>query len=290
MTLAITVLVASLASPVTFPAAPPDRTELAHALTFHASFDEKPDADHARGDGRIHTSSSWSPADGKPGLALDKVKVVPEKGRHGGALRFSEKTEGMVYFRAGKNVPWKKEDWSGTVSLWMRLDPDKDLPAGYSDPIQITDKKWNDAALFVDFTKDERPRHFRLGAFSDHAVWNPEGREWDAIPEEERPMVTVKKTPFTADRWTHVVFTFEKFNRDDTSAVASLYLDGKLAGKLTGRKQRFTWDPEKAAILLGLSYVGLMDDLAVFDRALSAEEVKLLHALPAGVKGLRGSE
>jgi hypothetical protein len=39
-------------------------------------------------------------------------------------------------------------------------------------------------------------------------------------------------------------------------------------------------------MMLGLGYTGWMDDLAVFDRALSAEEVRVLNRLPNGVNGL----
>ncbi len=37
---------------------------------------------------------------------------------------------------------------------------------------------------------------------------------------------------------------------------------------------------------IGWSYIGLMDDLAVFNRALAPEEVKRLYNAPNGVKGL----
>jgi len=39
-------------------------------------------------------------------------------------------------------------------------------------------------------------------------------------------------------------------------------------------------------VRLGLSYVGLYDDLALFDRALTSEEVAALHGLEGGVAEL----
>ncbi len=36
--------------------------------------------------------------------------------------------------------------------------------------------------------------------------------------------------------------------------------------------------------MMGLQYVGKFDELAIFDRALDAGEVKRLHALPQGLK------
>jgi hypothetical protein len=86
-----------------------------------------------------------------------------------------------------------------------------------------------------------------------------------------------------------VAFTFENFNSGGEDGVATLYIDGQPQGSLRGRRQTFTWDPAKSAIMLGLSYVGLMDDLAIFDRALTAEEIKQLYALPQGVAALHES-
>jgi hypothetical protein len=42
-----------------------------------------------------------------------------------------------------------------------------------------------------------------------------------------------------------------------------------------------------ATIRLGVNYVGLWDELAVFSRALSADEVASLHGLEKGVQELR---
>ncbi len=170
------------------------------------------------------------------------------------------------------------------MALWNP--PDKDLKPGYSDPIQVTDKTWNKAALWVDFSKDEVPRHFRYGVFADFEVWNPDGRKYDDIPASERPWVVVANPPFARGKWTHVVMTFSGFNRPGTGGVAWLYLDGKLQGEVKNRRQVFTWQPAKTAIYLGISYIGLMDDLAVFDRALSPREVERLYRLPGGVAGL----
>jgi len=47
-------------------------------------------------------------------------------------------------------------------------------------PIQITDTEYNDAAIWVDFTRDDKPRNFRLGIFGDLKVWNPK----NLAPEE----------------------------------------------------------------------------------------------------------
>ena len=76
--------------------------------------------------------------------------------------------------------------------------------------------------------------------------------------------------------------TFAGFNNEGTDGVGKLYLDGKLRGTMTGRRQIFTWDPSKVLIRVGINYIGLYDDLAIFNRALNDAEVQALHDLPEG--------
>ena len=244
---------------------------------FHASFDASADADLAKGDGKIRTAESLKREHVKSGLQTDAVRWTKTGGKTGGALQFLRKTDELVFFTGGKNVPYRDNQFQGTVSLWMKLSPKEDLPKGYVDPLQITDKKWNDSSFFVDFDQAES-RDFRLGVFSDFAVWNPKNRKFDDIPVKERPMVVVKDPPFSRDRWTHVAFTWNDFNqyrKVDSTSAAKLYLNGELQGTIDGR-QRFTWTPEKAVIMLGINYVGWMDEVSIYGRALSAKEVQRL--------------
>jgi hypothetical protein len=250
------------------------------ALTFSASFDKGADADFAKGDKRIYTASSGQRKDPQPGLPAGEIDVAKGQGRHGGdALRFIQKSGKVAFYKAAKNVDYRPQDWSGTASFWLSLDPKVDLGDWYCDPIQITEKAWNDAALWVDFSKDEKPKHFRLGALADLKVWNPTNRDFDKMTAAERPVVVVTEPPFSRGKWTHVVVTFEKFNTGKPDGLAKLYLNGKLQGAVSGRNQVYSWDPDKAAIQIGMSYVGLYDDLALFNRALNEAEIKVLNAL-----------
>jgi hypothetical protein len=79
----------------------------------------------------------------------------------------------------------------------------------------------------------------------------------------------------------------DQFNSGEATGLATLYLDGQPAGAISRRRQTFTWDLDRAAIMPGLGYVGLIDDLAIFGRAFTASEVAELHALPAGVSKLK---
>ena len=260
---------------------------LREALTFHASFDHGLDADFAAGDPVLrHAPSLAKQAEAKPGLPPE-VQLVRDAGRFGHALRFTKKKSPMPFFRAAKNVAYRTNDWSGTVSFWLSTDPAGELEPGFCDPIQITPRAWNDAGFFVEFEKRTNDIPFRLGVYADLRVWNPANKKWGDVAPSEKSLATSATTPFARGKWTHVVFTFEHFNTGRDDGVAKLYLDGTHAATLSARTQTFTWDEEKCLIGLGLSYVGLWDELAVFNRALTTAEVQQLHGLKNGVRDLR---
>ncbi len=262
--------------------------EPSKSLTFHAAFDDKPDAAFAKGDGTLYHAPAIHQRDkAAPGLpAGGEVALAPGAGKFGGALKFAKSKGPIVFYKAKDNVPMPAPDWSGTVSFWLSTDPAKDLPDGFCDPVQLTSKQWDDAAFFVEFEKRSAGIPFRLGVYADKSVWNPAGRKFEEIPAAERPLITVARPPFAGDRWTHVAFTFSGFNTGKPNGSAALFLDGEKAGDLSPRTQTFTWDASKAAIMPGLSYAGLMDDLAVFNRALTTDEIRALFTLRNGVSDL----
>jgi hypothetical protein len=255
-------------------------------LIFHAPFDGGADARLAVGDGGIYTAPpSRDPTESKPGLDPKVVAIGKGKGRYGDALHFMKKSREMVFFHGEKNTGYRAKDWSGTISVWLSLDP-ADLKQQFADPVQITDKKYNNSAFWVDFTKDDTPPHFRMGVFPDWKVWNPEDLKQNKVPESEQPIVRAKGQHFGHDKWTHVVMTFSGFNTEGTGGTAKLYINGNFQATVKNRRQVFTWELSKTTIRLGLGYVGLLDELSIFNRTLNAYEVQTLYKLPAGLSGL----
>jgi hypothetical protein len=250
------------------------------SITLHASFDGTLDAGVARGDAKLYSAESLKQAAAAvPGLgALSHVALAPGAGRNGsGALHFKRKGNGIVCFQVAENLNYRTSNWDGTVAFWLRTDPARDLAPGYCDPVQITAHEWNDAAFFVEFEKRTNSIPFRLGVYPNFAVWNPDRRDWNKIPMAEKPLLTVDTPPFSGERWTHVIFTFANFNTGRPDGTARLYLDGKLQGEIGPRRQTFAWDPKQARIMLGLGYIGFLDELTIFSRALDAGEISEFH-------------
>ncbi|MCD6049566.1 MAG: hypothetical protein K0Q55_969 [Verrucomicrobia bacterium] len=258
------------------------------SMTFATTFDKGLDAEFAKGDAKLyHAANSRSRTNAVAGLpAGDDVKRTEGAGRFGAALEFTKKTTPVVFYRGATNINYTTNNWHGTASFWMRLDPDKDLAPGYCDPLQYVAQTWTEGAMFVEFSKDETPRHFRYAIMAQHKLWNPNNRKWEEIPVSERPMVQVEKPPFNREKWTHVVFTFEHANTGRKDGIGKLYLDGEYKGSFAGFNNTLKWDPAQSALNLGLAYVGFLDEIALFDRALNAEEVRIMHHLPNGAKDL----
>jgi hypothetical protein len=246
-------------------------------VVFRATFDGSLDARVAPGDPKLYSAPSYKEqASAQPGLDGTAVRHAKGEGRSGDALRFTRKNTNAVFYKAQGNVPFDATNWSGTISFWLQLDPEQDLEPGFCDPMQVTDKAYNDSAIWVDFTKDDKPRHFRLGVFGALNVWNPSNTASDKNPDFNNRLVVVNRTPFARGRWTHVAITYAGLGSG--AGEAKLYLDGKLQGASPKIAEAFDWDIAKGAIRLGVNYVGLMDDVAIFRRPLNAREIGALTA------------
>jgi hypothetical protein len=256
------------------------QANLRDALTFHASFDGTVDAEFALGDRRLHTAASYEALeDGVPGLNHPDVTLASGAGRYGDALSFVATNKKAIYYLAEQNIAYQPVDWNGTIAFWLSLDPEADLET-FSDPVQMTDEAYDDGALWVDFTMGGT-KQFRFGVFGDKSVWNPENLSPSTNLAFVERLVIATDTPFSRSTWTHVVMTYAGLGGED--GHAALYLDGVLQGGTPTIAEPFTLDAMRATIRLGVSYVGLLDDLAVFNRELDDEEIAVLHQLDGGV-------
>jgi len=261
------------------------RDSLRASLSFLASFDHGFDADYAHGDRLIYRAPSYKNLDGAVAdVANPDIVIAKGQGRFGDALQFRKKNTQALFYRAAVNSGYRPRNWSGTVSFWLSVSPDADLD-GYTDPLQITDKAYNNAAIWVDFTRDDKPRHFRLGVFGDSAAWNKAGLSSDQNPFFNQRTVVVNEPPFARGQWTHVAIVFSRIGTD-SGGTAKLYLNGKLAGSAEGIKEPFNMEPAIATIRLGVNYTGLYDELSMYSRALTDAEIDALYRLDGGVTTL----
>jgi hypothetical protein len=257
---------------------------LKSALTFHASFDSGLNADFSRGD---KTCVIKKGKELVPCLPNDDVKLAPGAGKFGGCLHFPKKGATRPQFSGVNMLGYNDKSWSATVSVWLRLTPDQDLEPGYCDPVQIVGDDGKKGFIFMEWSKNETPRYFRYAIRPLVHIWNPSNVQWDEIAFDKRPMVQVSNAPFSRETWTHAVFTLSHINNKAAKPSGSLYLNGRLQGRIENWDLTFGWDPAQVALVLGAAYVGHLDDLAVFDRALDDAEVQQLFQLPGGASSLR---
>ena len=84
--------------------------------------------------------------------------------------------------------------------------------------------------------------------------------------------MVVQQPPFTADKWVNITITFAGIGSG--KGHAQLYLNGKSMGTTPEIPEKLEWDMSKAAIRLGVGYVGLFDELSVYNKELTAAEVR----------------
>lgn len=263
-------------------------TELKDALTFFVSFDNGTTADFALGDAYLYTANasyvnSSRVLEGiQVGMNITDHQIIKGKGKFGNAFEFGKKSNKVIYYKSKDNIAYNPQSWSGSISFWLSVDPSVDLD-GYTDPVQITDANYNDASIWVDFT-DEAPKDFRLGVIGDKAVWLLDTLNSPFKVEFEKRLVSVKTPLFTRSTWTHVLITHDGLGT--ANSLASLYLNGKKIGAVEGIDDPFTWELEKSNIFLGLNFIGLMDELSIYNKPLSDTQAMELYELKGGVKSI----
>ncbi|MBI4422906.1 MAG: fibronectin type III domain-containing protein, partial [Elusimicrobia bacterium] len=142
-----------------------------------------------------------------------------------------------------------------TVSLWLRAE--RNAPGGFPFSVggasgcsaRFAIAVWGDGRLYWDYGDCNQPRA-RL-----------------SIPFQER-----------LGAWTHVTVVSEGAG----GSLKAIYLDGLLAAKAAGPSDAPSLPLSGAAIgtLGGEAFTGLVDDVRVFDRVLSPEEIRGLVAPP----------
>jgi hypothetical protein len=269
-------------------AAEPDETLIRKAVTFYASFDDEVKGDFGGGQLTFDTRRNHPTEKGaftvEKGFSTRAFRIAKDKGVSGGALEAVDvlPNNGRIFVPAKGNLAYKPDGWGGSVSLWCNTNPDELLKTKFCDPVQITQKGANNGGLWFDFN-DAKPRDLRHGAFP--AV--PEGKKGVGEDDPKAPMVRVPAVGWKATDWHHVVLTWTHLDTGKENAVTALYIDGKLIGQVKDRAIAMGWELDKAGVYIAINYIGLLDELALFDRALKPAEVELLQKKPGLLTGLK---
>jgi len=265
--------------------------DLLKAVTLYASFDTSVTGDFGGGD--LSPSTRYNHKTEKGAFVFEKgfpakaFRIVPNKGISGGALEAVDvlPDNGRIFFPAKGNIAYQKGGWSGTLSVWINHDPDTQLKTGFCDPVQITQKGAGNGAIWFDYNDAKPNRNLRMGTFPAVTQNRPAIQE---SREAFSPMVWVDSPGFQVGDWHHVALVWRNFDTGKNDASANLYIDGKVSGEIKKDYPiAMDWDLDKAGIYIAVNYIGLMDELALFNRALTAEEIGILRSRPALLSKLK---
>ncbi|GAB5531563.1 MAG: hypothetical protein Roseis3KO_33400 [Roseivirga sp.] len=266
----------------------PSSSAFKNALTFYVSFDNGTTADFALGEPDIYTAnatytnSSRNLEGIRVGMTNADHRIVRREGRFGDAFEFGKPGSQVLFYQSKDNIAYTPQNWSGTITFWLRVDPSTDLD-GYTDPIQITDTNFNDASIWVDFT-DQDPKNFRLGVIGDKNAWTQDTLHSSVKAVFDKRIISIKASTFSRNTWTHIVISYDHLGTENSQA--SLYLNGEKAGTISGVDDPFTWELEESKIFLGLNFSGLMDELSIFNKPFTDNQAKELYQLKGGIKSI----
>ncbi|QDU75490.1 Planctomycete cytochrome C [Bremerella volcania] len=197
----------------------------------------------------------------------------------GDVVHDRSRSDSSLYLKiqSPENVRWTSD---GLVvhkpTRIFTTEPPRPMTAALRKTNQITIEAWitphdlqqNGPARIVTFSHDTSSRNFTLGQ---------EKKKYDARLRTNKtdrngmPSISTKDGQVKTQR-THVVYT------KDDDGVARLYIDGKLAAERKGLGDFSNWESE---MVFGLAnevtgdrpWLGTLHSVAIYDRALSAEEV-----------------
>jgi hypothetical protein len=245
-------------------------------VLFYSSFDESTTADFGGGDLRLWTRTGQSAKGNtvaKLGVDEKRVRIAASRGVQGGALELDVLADdGFVFYPAAGKLAPRRGGWGGAASLWINGDL-ADLKTDHCDPVQVMQYRYNNGAVWVDFDK---PRNLRVGLFPTLG----EGKTAPDVSVDQQPIVVAKSPKLQPGVWHHLALVWDNFDTGRADGRASLYLDGRQITSIENQRADMDWDLERVRIFLGAAYVGLIDEVAIFDHALSADEVVQLHAKP----------
>lgn len=241
---------------------------LSRHTCLHATFNSGTNADISRGDGRATVHP-------------DVVRHDPEAGRAGGAMVFAARDHGWAEdeftFPARDNFPYSESSFEGTISMWLRGDPDADLNDEYPvDPFHIS-RHAADGSFYLDLTRPNdwrygSPRKLRFGIYGDS-------------PAQDMfiggQLLVVGDLGWNDGQWHHVVATWQNANSGRADGRAAVYIDGVCRATMDGYRHDLTWDVDSLTIGLGQRYVGAIDELLVLDVSIDDGQVAELFARPA---------
>lgn len=266
-----------------------DEGKLLQAVSLYASFDEKVQADV--GGGGLTFSTRFNHPTEKGAFVFEKgfndkiFQIAPKKGIQGGALAPKDvlPDNGRIFLPLRGNLAFKPGGWGGAVSVWINTDPNKLLKTTFCDPIQITQKGANNGGIWFDFNNAKPRRDMRMGLFPAAS----DGQKGFTEDDPNAPMVKIPGVDFQEGQWHHVVLSWKNFDTGRPDAHGILYVDGKKIGEVKDRAIAMAWDPDKAGIYVAVNYLGLLDELALFSREISNEEVETLYRQPGFLQKLK---
>jgi hypothetical protein len=270
----------------------PDEDQLRKAATFYASFDDAVRADFGGGELTPSTRTNHQTEKGRyvfeKGYPEKAFRIAEGRGKAGGALEAVDvpPDNGRIFFPAKGNIAHKAGGWSAALSVWINFDPDSQLKTKFCDPIQITSKSAGNGGLWFDFNDVKPNRNMRMGVFPAVTESRPMIKE---SREAWSPMVWVDSPGFHVGEWHHIVMNWHNLDTGRNDGRGQLYIDGKLIGEIKDKDYPLTmdWDLDKAGIYVAIAYIGLMDELALFNRPLTESDIATLRSTPGVLSPLK---
>ena len=193
-------------------------------------------------------------------------------------------THDLLRYAAEGNIPFNtNEPFDITIGMWVNIDITelKGRQLIWLDPFHLLGPESAETGkLWMDFVTKELPGSplLRFGATL------PKSYRTNPRNNGEGNVIIVPDIGFARGEWHSLIGSWQRLNADDGSGVTRLYIDGKLAGEITGVSHPVKWNPGTVELRVGLAFKGYIDEIFVLDTFMNAEEADALFrcGIPIG--------
>ncbi|QDT08461.1 LamG-like jellyroll fold domain-containing protein [Planctomycetes bacterium K23_9] len=263
-----------------------------------ATFDDVADLNLSSNQGWVSTAATYRNAverrDVKTHIQRPHVDIADGAGRLGDALRFTGVSPQVLFYRADEFHSGRLGFVAAcelTLSIWVRLATANSSMTtkdqSNSILVQLAQPESSGPTLGMELMRGGGQN---LGQAGDdlRLVLSDQPRDGTSELGEAisgQTLVRIRRPPLIDGRWHHLCLSIGHVKPLDaeqakqTLATLTMYLDGRRMGRST-LKRKMSFHFGDGALILGHQFVGDIDQLQVWGRVLSAQEVRRVYERP----------
>lgn len=217
---------------------------------------------------------------GYPDAAAGDAEVTSGwRGKFGEAIEFPT-PDSAIGYQAEGNFPLTKDYNDGTIAMWVRCASGEQPEDRFAELFEVNDGSWNDGAFGLALTPGQ-PGRIVFSLYGSAPV----SATGETVGGPQH-LIAYEGIDWATGEWHHIAASWENINTGRRNAVLKLYVDAERQRVSPRFDHVVHWRSPQQTIRVGWGFVGWIDELAIFGKALSERQIRRIFEHPEGVSGV----